>query len=298
MTPPEKTSDAMTVFDRKAVRLHRDRSARNFGEFDFLFRHVGAALADRLQDITRDFPRVLDLGGRDGFFSELIVGHNGIENVFRCDLSEAFMRDGVGLRVVADEEFIPFAPESFDLVISCLDLHWVNDLPGTLVQLRQVLKPDGLFLAAMFGGNTLAELRASLLAAETEITGGAGPRVSPFADVRDAGDLLVRAGFALPVADSFDVTVSYADPLKLMRDLRGMGESNAVRARQRGFTRRDVLARAAAHYQDRHADADGRVPATFEVIMLTAWAPHAAQPKPLARGSGQISLADVLKEDK
>jgi SAM-dependent methyltransferase len=199
-----------------------------------------------------------------------------------------------GLRVVADEEFLPFAAGTFDLVASCLSLHWVNDLPGALIQLRHALRPDGLLLVSLLGGETLHELRAALLEAEAEVTGGAAPRVSPFADVRDAGSLLQRAGFALPVVDADTITVSYPNALALMRDLRAMGEANALAERRRGFSRRGVLLRAAARYEERFADATGRVPATFKIITLTAWAPHEAQPKPLRPGSAAARLAAAL----
>ena len=199
---------------------------------------------------------------------------------------------------IADAEALPFAAGSFDLVLSLLDLHWVNDLPGALAQIRHVLRPDGLFLGALLGGETLSELRAVLLAAEAEVSGGASPRVAPKVDLRDAGALLQRAGFALPVADADTLTVSYPNALALMRELRGMGEGNAVAGRSRRFTRRAVLLRAAALYEERFADADGRVPATFQVLYLTGWAPHDSQPRPLHPGSAQASLARALDADR
>jgi len=189
---------------------------------------------------------------------------------------------------------LPFGAGRFDLVLSLLSLHWVNDLPGALAQINRSLKPDGLFLGCLLGGDTLSELRAAWMAAEIEVEGGASPRVSPFVDVRDAGALLQRAGFALPVVDSDVIRVSYGDPLSLMRDLRWMGESNAVRTRRTGFTRRQTLMRAAEIYVERFGR-DGRLPATFQVITLTGWHPdQIAQPQPLRPGSGQQSLADVL----
>src|SRR5581483_6832098 len=193
--------------------------------------------------------------------------------------------------VVGDEELLPFADASFDLVISALAMHWTNDLPGALVQLRRALKPDGLLLAALLGGDTLAELRRALLEAELAETGGAHPRVSPVADVRDAGMLLQRAGFELPVVDSDVLSVSYPDLIALMRDLRGMGETNALSERPRAPTRRGVLARAAAAYPQAP---DGRIEAGFQVIFLTGWAPHPSQPKPLRPGSAAARLADAL----
>jgi SAM-dependent methyltransferase len=200
--------------------------------------------------------------------------------------------------LAADEEALPFAPHSFDLVMSVLSLHWVNDLPGALIQIRQALEPDGLFLGALLGGETLAELRVALMEAELAEEAGAGPRVSPFAEVRDAGALLQRAGFALPVADVDTIPVTYPDALALMRDLRGMGESNAMVERRRTPTRRATLARAAAIYAEKYGQADGRVPATFQVITLTAWAPHPCQPKALAPGSARSRLADALDAEE
>lgn len=285
------------IFDRRAVRAHRSRAAGGLSEYDFLFRAAAEGLADRLADVRRNFPRVLDLGCHDGFLADYLTPNHREGVLVQCDLSEEMARRAPGHRVTADEELLPFAPASFDLVISCLSLHWVNDLPGCLVQARQALKPDGLFLAVMLGGETLRELRAALLMADTELSGGAGPRVSPFAEVRDAGDLLGRAGFALPVADTSTQTVSYAEPLKLMNDLRGMGEANAVRSRNRAFTRRETILRAAEIYRETHGGDDGRIPATFEMITLTAWAPAETQPKPLAPGSGQVSLTEVLGDD-
>lgn len=289
----------MQVFNRRHVRRNRERAAGRLGEHDFLLAEVAERLADRLDDITRAFPLALDLGGRGGILAARLAGRGGIETLVHTDLSEAMVRrhPGAGvLGVVADEEFLPFADGAFDLVISNLDLHWVNDLPGALIQIRRALKPDGLFLAAMFGGGTLAELREALMEAELAEEGGVSPRVSPFADVRDLGDLLQRAGFALPVVDVEEITVSYESPLKLLADLRGMGETNAVIERRAAFTRRATMMTAIARYAEKHGGADGRVPATFSILTMTAWAPHPAQPKPAARGSGQINLADALRD--
>lgn len=288
------------IFDRRQVRRQRDRAAPGFAAHDFLIREVAERLTERLDDVTRRFPRALDLGERDGALRRALRRpdgrRGGIEWLLRCDLSESLLRRDPtpGPRLVADAESLPFAAGSFDLVLSLLDLHWVNDLPGALIQARQALRPDGLFLAALLGGETLSELRAALLAAEAEVRGGASPRVAPKVDVRDAGALMQRAGFALPVVDADTITVTYPDALTLMRELRGMGEGNAVSGRLRRFTRRDVLLRAAALYAEREARPDGRLPCTFQVLYLTGWAPHAAQPRPLRPGSGRASLARVL----
>jgi SAM-dependent methyltransferase len=196
-----------------------------------------------------------------------------------------------GLAVAADEEFLPFAPGSFDLVVANLSLHWVNDLPGALIQLRMALRPDGLFLASIPALGTLAELRAALTEAEAMVSGGASPRVSPFPDLRDAAGLLQRAGFALPVADADEVVLAYANPLDLLRDLRAAGEGNAVRLRDRRVPPRALFPAALGSLPVR----EGRVPATLRLAMLTGWAPAAGQPKPAARGSGQMPLGEALR---
>ena len=257
-------------------------------------RESAERLADRLGDMARSFPRALDLGCRDGVVARALAGRGGIEKLVHADTTLAFARLAPAPAVVAEAEALPFAGESFDLVLSNLDLHWISDLPGALLQLRQVLKPDGLLLATLFAGGTLAELRQAWLEAELAEEGGASPRVAPFADGRDLGHLLQRAGFALPVVESDTIGVTYLDALGLMRDLRAMGESNAVRERRRQFTRRATLMRAALRYAELFALADGRLPATFELVTLTAWAPHDSQPKPAHRGSATARLADAL----
>jgi malonyl-ACP O-methyltransferase BioC len=289
------------VFNRRAVRRNRDRAAARFAEHDFLFREVAERLVDRLDDVKRRFPLALDLGCRTGEIGRLAQGRSRIETLVQCDLSESMAKaasessrpsnDG-GL--VADEEALPFALATFDLVVSALALHWINDLPGALAQIRSILKPDGFFLGALFGGDTLKELRRVLMEAEIEVAGGASPRVAPFADVRDLGALLQRAGFALPVVDADTIAVSYADPWRLMRDLRGMGEANAVAARARRFSRRALFAAAVERYRRAHAGPDGRVNATFQVVFLAGWAPHPTQQHPQPRGSARASLADAL----
>ncbi len=197
-------------------------------------------------------------------------------------------------RVAADPELLPFGEASFDLAVSALALHWVGDLPGALIQLRRALMPDGLFLGAMLGGVTLSELRTALIEAELAEEGGAGPRVSPTADLGDAAALLQRAGFAMPVADADTITVTYPDALALMRDLRAMGETNALSVRRHESLRRGTLARAATLYHQRFGLADGRIPASFEILFLTGWAPAANQPRPLRPGSATHRLADAL----
>lgn len=292
--------DSPIVFDRQAVRRHRDRAAvRSDGDGDFLHREVAGRLVERLDEVRRDFGQVLELGCHRGALTGLMAARPEIDTLIAVDISPACATLAAKtqqrvLGVAADEEALPFAPAAFDLVVSNLALHWVNDLPGALIQICRALKPDGLLLAAFPGGATLVELREVLMAAELELEGGASPRVSPFADVRDAGALLQRAGFALPVVDRDRITVTYESALALMADLRAMAETNAVAERLTRFTRRETLLRAAALYHERYADADGRIPASFEIVYLTGWAPAAGQPKPLAPGSAAKSLADAL----
>ncbi|HZT50838.1 MAG TPA: methyltransferase domain-containing protein [Stellaceae bacterium] len=286
----------LRVFDPRAVRLHRARALRQGGA-DFLQREAAERLADRLDDVNRRFPRALDLGCGGGALARAVAGRGGIEWLVSADAAAPCL-GAAGPRVAAEAEALPFAPRSFDLVLSNLALHWANDLPGALLQLRQILRPDGLLLATLWGGETLFELRAALTEAELAEEGGASPRVSPMADLRDLGGLLQRAGFALPVADADAIEATYPDALALMRDLRAMGESNAVLERRRGFTRRATLARAAALYAARFARPDGRIPATFQLVTLTAWAPHESQPRALRPGSARHRLADALGSEE
>ena len=288
-------TDESVLFDRTAVRRHRDRAAATFGDHDFLHREISDRLTDRLQDVNRTFDTVLDLGGGHG---NTTVSPSP-RTLVTCDMSDDLLRTSLPSCAVAmDEEYLPFADNTVDLAISSLALHWVNDLPGALTQICRALKPDGLFLAAILGGDTLIELRRALLEAEAETTGGTSPHTSPVADVADAGALLQRAGFALPVVDTDTLTVTYKDMFALMRDLRGMGETNAVAARNKTFLRRDTLFVAAARYQELYGDADGRIPATFQIIWLTGWAPAATQQQPLRPGSAGSRLADALGADE
>jgi NADH dehydrogenase [ubiquinone] 1 alpha subcomplex assembly factor 5 len=267
-------ADAMLLFDRAAWRAHRDRAARR-GCIDFLHAEVADRLIERLDDVTRQFRVALDLGAHSGAMSRALRRRPYLERVIAVDPSRAFLAGLAGMRVAADPDLIPFCDGSFDLAVSALMLHWAGDLPGALVQLRRALKPGGLLLAAMFGGSILAELRTVLLEAELIEEGGGSPRVSPATDLADLAGLLLRAGFAMPVADAEKITVTYPDALALMHDLRGMGETNALTARRRTPLRRTTLARAALLYTERFGLADGRVPATFEILFLTGWAPDA-----------------------
>jgi len=290
-------SDIAAPFDRTALRRNRARALRLGSAAEFLFEEVGARLLDRLDDIRRQFPLALEIGARQGTLRPLIEGRNGVTTLIQADPAPAMAAAASGVRLAMDEELLPFAAGSLDLVVSNLALHWTNDLPGALVQIRRALKPDGLLLASLIGGDSLGALRACLAEAEARVTGGMAPRLSPLIDVRDAGALLQRAGFALPVVDIDRIEVSYPDALALMRDLRAMGEANALVERPRGFARRDVLAAAAALYAERHGDAEGRIPAAFDIVHLSGWAPAPGQQQPLRPGSGQVSLTAVLGED-
>ncbi len=264
----------LMLFDRRARRQHRDRAARH-GCVKFLHGDVADRLTERLDDVKREFRVALDLGVHHGALSRALGCRPGIEWAVAADPSSGFLVQLGGMRVAADPDLIPFRNGSFDLVVSMLELHWAGDLPGALVQIRHILKPGGLFLAAMLGGSTLVELRTVLIEAELIEEGGASPRVSPAAELGDVAGLLLRTGYAMPVADAEKITVTYPDALALMRDLRGMAETNALAARRRTPLRRATLARAALLYAERFGLPDGRIPATFEILFLTGWAPAA-----------------------
>lgn len=273
------------IFDRTLLDRRRQRAAG--APEDFLLRTVADDLLDRLAAVKRTFALAVDLGTPLPLVAERVAASGQVERIVRID------RIGAP-DIVADPEWLPLRPASVDLIVSALALHWTDDLPGALAQIRAALKPDGLFLAALLGGDTLTELRQSLAQAEAEVTGGASPRVSPFAELRTAGALLQRAGFALPVIDADKHTVRYDTALHLMRDLRAMGATNVLRERDRKPLRRQTLIRAAAIYAERFSDPDGRIRATFEVISLSGWAPHASQQQPLRPGSAKARLADAL----
>ena len=288
---------AMMVFDRSLVRQRRERACASWEEHDFLFRHSADLLVDRLDDVTRGFARALDLGCHDGRIARHLATERGVADVFACDLSEAMARRAAAAGIVtvaADEETLPFAAASFDLIVSNLSLHWTNDLPGALLQARLALEPDGLFVATMLGGDTLVELRRATMEAELTVTGGASPRLSPLTDIRDAGALLQRAGFALPVVDVETVTVTYDTIFKLISDLRGMGETNAVLQRNPAIPPRRLWPVAAERYHTLFAEPDGRIPATFQILTLTGWAPHESQQTALRPGSAATRMAGAL----
>ncbi|MCG7504611.1 methyltransferase domain-containing protein [Mesorhizobium retamae] len=283
------------LFDT-ALWLARKRRAlaRSVQGADFLAQRVADDLADRLAAVERRFSRAATLFCQTTHAAEILASSNKVGEIFRVEADPAFLADGAGM--IAESETVPFEPGSLDLVVSLLALQSMNDIPGMLAQIRRALKPDGLFLGAMTGAGTLAELRESLLAAETELHGGASPRVIPFADVRDVGALLQRAGLALPVADVDTVTVRYGTPFSLMSDLKAMGETNALIDRSRRPMSSALLARTAEIYAERFSDADGRVKASFSIIWLSGWAPDASQQKPLKPGSATVSLAKILQD--
>ncbi len=280
--------------------MHRrrlDRAAPRFSGANFLKARAAGDAVERLEAILRSFPLAVDLGARDGAFLAALAGSDARERVglvIETDISARMLAGRVGPRVQLDEEHLPFADESLDLVVSTLALHWVNDLPGAMIQIRRALKPDGLFLGALFGGETLTELRQCLTLAEAELSNGAGLRIAPFADALDGAGLLQRAGFALPVADVDRVVVRYGDPLRLIDDLRAMGETNALADRARQPLSRAVLARTLELYAELFSDPDGRLRATFDIVTLTGWAPHPDQQQPLKPGSAKMRLADAL----
>ncbi|MGA7788380.1 MAG: methyltransferase domain-containing protein [Xanthobacteraceae bacterium] len=281
------------LFDRLLLRGRRRRAAA-LGPATFLLDRVADELADRLAAVLRQFDLALDLGTPGEAVRTALSRLGSVRTIVRADSVPPSRSPHTGGLVVADEEALPFAEGAFDLVVSALALQFVNDLPGVLIQIRRALKPDGLFLAALLGGETLTELRHSFAVAESEVEGGASPRVAPFGDLRELGALLQRAGFALPVADVDRVTVRYDSALALMRDLRRMAAANALIARRRTPLKRATLLRMCEIYAQRFADADGRVRATFEIVWLSGWAPHPSQQQPLKPGAAQSRLADVL----
>jgi SAM-dependent methyltransferase len=282
------------IFDRTLLRL-RQRRATALGPATFLLDRVAEDLADRLAAVLRRFELALDLGTPGDAVRKAVAGLGSVGTIVAARaIPDASATAGATAFVVADEEALPFGDATLDLVVSALALQFVNDLPGVLVQIRRALKPDGLLLAALVGGDTLTELRQSFAAAESEIEGGVSPRVAPFADLRDLGSLLQRAGFALPVTDTDRITVRYDSAFALMRDLRRMGATNALLDRRRTPLKRATLIRMAEIYAERFADGDGRVRATFEIAWLSGWAPHPTQQQPLKPGSARTRLADAL----
>jgi len=259
------------IFNRTRLRHHRDRASASIAHADFLFRECAQLLADRLPDIKRHFPTVLDLGCHHGYLRDYISSLNGIEWIVQADISARMVSHAKGARLVCDEEFLPFADASFDLVTSVFSLQWINDLPGTLIQINRMLKPGGLMMVMLPGGQTLKELRQSLEHAELDLTGGLSPRISPFVDTRDGAGLLQRAGFTSPVADSEVLTIHYDSPQNLIDDLRSSGETNNLLASHTGGLCRSIFDAAMDYYQEHFAHANGKVNASCEVVTLTGW---------------------------
>jgi SAM-dependent methyltransferase len=275
-------ANAPVLFDRPLLRARQAR-ARRQGEVTFLLDRVAEDMADRISAVKRDFADVADIWTPG--------------DVLRAPLADRF-KSVRRINLDSASEVLPLQPESLDLAVSALAFQFVNDLPGVLAQIRRALRPDGLLLAAFPGGDTLTELRQSFAAAEAECEGGVSPRVAPFADLRDIGHLLQRAGLALPVTDVDRIVVRYDNAFALMRDVRGMGATNILLERRRTPTRRATMLRMAQIYAERFADADGRIRATFDIVWLSAWAPHESQPKPLRPGSAKASLEAAVKNVK
>ena len=287
-------SEDRELFDRALLRRRRARFAGEMVEHEVLLAHVAAEIADRVSAILREFPLALDLGAYHGVLGRTIAALPSVGEMIYAESVPALAALCPRPAMVCDEELLPFKEKSLNLVVSGLALHRVNDLPGALIQIRRALRPDGLFIAAALGSSALHELREALIEAEAELHGGASPRVAPFADVREYGALLQRAGFALPVTDAELLTVTYPSPRELMREIRALGGGNVMAARRKSPLPRGTLERAEEIYRMRHSTPAGKIAASFEIVYLTGWAPDASQQKPLAPGSAKARLADAL----
>ncbi|WP_373236582.1 SAM-dependent methyltransferase [Cohaesibacter celericrescens] len=282
------------LFDTKLLAYRRARAYATFGnEGEFLLADAAHDMLDRLDIVLRSFPKCAELGGHNGLLARALKSRKGTDSILRMEQHPSFLSNSA-TGVLFDPECLPLKAQCLNLLVSPLFLQWVNDLPGTLIQIRQSLAPDGLFLATLLGRETLRELREVFLQADSELSGGVSPRVAPLPDIRDMGPLLQRAGFALPVADHDILTVRYASLFDLMKDLRRMGATNILMDRSRTFLRRDTLMRAAELYQEKFSDPDGRIYATFQILSLSGWAPHESQQKPLKPGSAKQSLTAIL----
>jgi SAM-dependent methyltransferase len=287
-------NDERVLFDRKLLRQRRARFAHEIEGREFLLAHVAAEIAERIALMLRSFPLALDLGAYRGLLGRRVTELPSVGAMICAESALAFAALCPRPALVCDEDLLPFKDKSFNLIVSGLALHRVNDLPGALIQIRRALAPDGLFMAALLGARSLIELRQALIEAEAEAQGGASPRISPFADVREYGALLQRAGFALPVADADTLKVTYSSPRELMREVRALGGGNVLLARSKAPLPRGTLERAEALYRRQHATADGKITATFEFVYLSGWAPDPSQQKPLKPGSAAQRLADAL----
>jgi SAM-dependent methyltransferase len=292
------SSSQPEIFDRSVIRKNRNRAFHNFKDHDFLFTLAGKYLNERLEIINREFPVALQIGARsDKDLEDKIIKTAGIKNLYHMDIAENFLKDKK-CAILADEEFLPFKKHSLDLIISPLSLHSVNDLPGTLAQINYALKPDGLFLACIFGGATLDELRNAMMAADLTLKNGTSPHIAPFIDKQQMGALMQRAGFALPVIDSEEIKVSYSGFNKLLSDLKFMGEANAIKDRLNSFSSKSLFKMAKTFYKEHYSEDDGKLCASFEMIFMIGWAPHKDQQQPLKPGSAQHSLADTLNVEE
>ncbi|XP_072030985.1 arginine-hydroxylase NDUFAF5, mitochondrial-like [Amphiura filiformis] len=296
---PDRKETVMNVFDRQTKRNQKNRAAMadDVEVYDYIKDEIGYRVADRIRDVARKFPVALDLGCGRGHIAKHL-DEEMVGKLYLCDMAEKMLEqaepmEGIPtVKVIADEEFLPFKENSLDLVVSSLSLHWVNDLPGTMRQIHYALKKDGAFIGAIFGGDTLFELRCSLQLAELEREGGFAPHVSPFTEMQDIGNLLSRANFTLLTVDTDTMTVNYPSMFELMQDLKGMGENNAAWSRK-AMLHRDTMKAAAAIYKDMYGNEDGSVPATFQIIYMIGWKPDPSQPKPKARGSATVSMKDI-----
>jgi SAM-dependent methyltransferase len=287
-------SDAPIIFDRRLLRDRRTRFVAEIENRDVLIRHVANEITERVSIMLRPFPWALDLGAYHGLLGRMVAELPSVETVVYAESVFAYAERCPSPAVVCDEDALPFKDDAFNLAVSGLALHRVNDLPGSLVQIRRALAPDGLFMAAALGSGALAELRECLLEAESEIEGGASPRIAPFADVRTYGSLLQRAGFALPVTDCEDIELVYPSPRALMREIRALGGGNVLLARSKAPLSRRTLARAEELYRVRYGTADGKVTATFQFVFMSGWSPDPSQQQPLKPGSARSRLADAL----
>jgi len=291
-------SDERTLFDRSLLRSRRARFAHEIAAREFLIAHVAREIAERIEMMLRDFPRALDLGAYHGLLGRTVAALPSVGEVTYAESVFAYAARCPRPALVCDEDLLPFKDGSFNLIVSGLALHRVNDLPGSLIQIRRALRPDGLFLGACLGSRALIELRECLIEAEDETEGGASPRVAPFGDVRSYGALLQRAGLALPVADAEELTAVYASPRALMREVRALGGGNVLVARKRTPLPRRTLLRAEEIYRTRYGTPDGKVTATFQFVFMSGWGPDASQQKPLHPGSARSRLADALQTEE
>ncbi|MBY0428027.1 MAG: methyltransferase domain-containing protein [Alphaproteobacteria bacterium] len=292
------------LFNRERLRRNRERARHNFTQHNVLFEEVNLQILERLEGINRPFHRILDLGSRNFSVAKSLSKQDPSRFIVHGHSTDDVNKLMLNHVVVADEEWLPFRDASFDLAISNLTLHWANDLPGALIQIRRALKPDGFFIAAMFGGETLRELRECLYEAEMNCRGGVSQHISPFADIQDCGSLLQRAGFNLPVIDKERFTLTYRDSFQLMRELRGMGEGNILSTRDKRFMPKSLFIEADTIYKNRFATASekigepDKIMATFDVLFIAGWAPHDNQQKPLKPGAAQSRLATALNTNE